>query len=1041
MIATRSIRCILAALAATAISGVTAARAADAPERPNILFVFTDDHASHAISAYGSKINQTPNIDRLATEGMLFHNCFVTNSICAPSRAVIQTGKHSHTNGVIDNSVEFDNTQQTFPKLLQKAGYQTAMLGKWHLKVEPTGFDYWKVLVGQGTYYNPRFRTPDGPVNLTGYTTDIITDLALEWLDKGRDKSKPFMLMYQHKAPHREWLPGPDHLSMYDDVEIWEPPTLFDDYTGRTSAAKWASMTIQRHMNDLDLKLVLPGYLNDEQRQQIEAVYAPKNEAMKKADLKGKDLVRWKYQRYVKDYLRCIASVDDNLGRVLEYLDKSGLAENTVVIYSSDQGFYLGDHGWFDKRWMYEESLRMPLLVRWPGVTRPGSENRDLVQNLDFAETFLDVAGVPVPDDMQGRSLVPLLKGETPDDWRKSVYYHYYEFPGWHDVQRHYGVRTDRHKLVYYYPIDEWELFDLEKDPDELKSVYDDPAYAGVAAELKTELARLRKENGADQFEEPPTPPVPANVAVDLVLHYEPSELEDGRIGDASGKGHHGKRQKVEIVDGRKGRKAMKFAGDGAVVVQPPPASLDPTYRPLTVGGLIKPESPDGVIVAHGNQMFGYSLYLKDRLPHFAVRLSGLLFQVRGSRPVRLNDWVHVGATIDPQGNLKLYQWGDEVGRLEGGHFVTQTPRDGLNVGADLGGRVGEYETPTHFRGLISDLRVYWGATVSPDFQFRDLSRPGRLKWAQGDTGDFWNQHEPCGESIVAPNGKPVLRYVAKKPVASKLTANSVCCFHPVRTPSGEVVTAFAPEDHLHHRGVFLAWYAMRAGELEADFWGWGKFAPTEDRVIECHNWLSMGGKRAAAHLPEPFSPDQKWPVEGHVYFVVENEWSVRGYPMIREHLYGAVRQQTPANVIDLCYKLEPTADTTIAQGAFGGFCVRCRNDGQITFTSPGGKVSLPWPHHLKPETDWPAADWYDLSIELAGGKTVGVAVLDHPKNPPSGWHNLASLAMINPCVTAQGPITLEKGKPFVLRYRLVVHDGPAPVELLKTLSAEWRGQ
>ncbi|MFH1264411.1 MAG: sulfatase-like hydrolase/transferase, partial [Planctomycetota bacterium] len=327
-----------------------AAYAAEAARRPNILFVFTDDHASHAISAYGSKINQTPHIDRLAKEGMLFRNCFVTNSICAPSRAVIQTGKHSHVNGVIDNRVEFDNTQQTFPKLLQKAGYQTAIIGKWHLKVEPTGFDYWKVLIGQGTYYNPRLRTPEGIINPTGYTTDIITDLAMEWLDKGRDQSKPFMLMYQHKAPHREWLPGPDHLTMYDDVEIPEPPTLFDDYTGRTSAAKWASMTIRRHMNELDLKLVLPGYLNDQQRKQIEAAYAPKNEAMKKANLQGKDLVRWKYQRYMKDYLRSIASVDDNLGRVLDHLDQSGLAENTVVIYNSDQGFYLGDHGWFDKR-------------------------------------------------------------------------------------------------------------------------------------------------------------------------------------------------------------------------------------------------------------------------------------------------------------------------------------------------------------------------------------------------------------------------------------------------------------------------------------------------------------------------------------------------------------------------------------------------------------------------------------------------------------------------------------------------------------------
>ena len=1002
-------------------AGVLAAEDAD---RPNIIFVFTDDHASHAISAYGSKINQTPNIDRLANEGMLFRNCLVTNSICAPSRAVILTGKHSHVNGVIDNRVEFDTSQQVFPKLLKKAGYQTAMIGKWHLKAEPTGFDYWKVLIGQGTYYNPKFRTPEGVIQPTGYTTDIITDLALKWLDEGRDKSKPFMMMYQHKAPHREWQASPNHLTMYDDVDIWEPPTLFDDYAGRTSAAKWASMTIQRHMNDLDLKLVPPRYMNEEQLQQFHAAYDPKNEAMRKANLKGKDLVRWKYQRYVKDYLRSIASVDDNLGRVLDYLEQSGLAKNTVVIYSSDQGFYLGDHGWFDKRWMYEESLKMPLIVRWPGVTAPGSENRDLVQNLDFAETFLDMAGAPQPDDMQGRSIVPLLEGQTPDDWRKSAYYHYYEFPGWHDVRRHYGVRTACHKLVHYYNIGEWELFDLEKDPDELRSVYDDPAYAEVVSELKAELVRLRKESGADTFEEPPAAPVPANVAIDLVLHYEPTKLDANTIADASGKGHHGKMRNVEVVEGLKGEKAMRFTGKGAVVLQPPPESLDPTYRPLTVGTLVKPEEADGVIVAHGNQAFGYSLYLKDRVPHFAVRLAGQLLDVPAGKPAELDEWTHLAATIDPEGRIALFQWGDEVGRLDGGHFVTQRPRDGFNVGADLGGRVGEYQTPMHFRGLISQVRVYWGALVQ-----RTPGRDGRSPTqshphVDPDPGKraFDAVWEPCGVSVLAPSGKPVLRYVTKRPAATKLTANSVCCLHPVRTPSGEALTAFAPSDHLHHRGVFLAWYAISAGDLKADFWGWDKFAPTDGRVIEA---------RATQFETGEVGPR----------LLVENDWTVNGQTLVAENLQTKIRQQGCANVIDLRYELTPTADVTLDQGAFGGFCVRMRKDGQITFTDPNGKVSLAWPHYLKPETDWPTADWYDLSIELDGGRTVGMAVLDHPDNPPSGWHNLASLAMINPCITAAGPITIKKGQPLVLRYRLVAHDGPAPLELLRELSTQWRGE
>jgi len=464
-----------------------------APARPNIVFVFTDDHGPQAISAYGSNRNQTPNIDRLAKEGMLFQNCLVTNSICGPSRAVIQTGKHSHINGFLRNGNRFDGSQQTFPKLLQKAGYQTAVIGKWHLGTLPVGYDHYEVLIGQGPYYNPPMIRDGEKTKHTGYTTDIITDLALQWLATGRDTEKPFMLMYQHKAPHRNWQPGPKHLNKYDDVTIPEPATLFDDWKGRGSASQTQSMTIARHLSPNDLKLNKPRNLTPEQAEAWNKAYGPKNEAFRKANLQGKELVQWKYQRYVKDYLRCVDSVDDNLGRVLDYLDRSGLAENTVVIYSSDQGWYLGEHGWYDKRWMYEESLRMPLIVRWPGVVKAGSRNTDLTSNLDFAQTFLAMAGAELPSDMQGRSLVPLLKGQTPNDWRRSFYYHYYEFPGPHSVQRHYGVRTDRHKLIYFYQLEEWELYDLEKDPDELTSVYGDPAYAAVTADLESELKRLRE--------------------------------------------------------------------------------------------------------------------------------------------------------------------------------------------------------------------------------------------------------------------------------------------------------------------------------------------------------------------------------------------------------------------------------------------------------------------------------------------------------------------------------------------------------------------
>ena len=488
-----------------------AAVVATAGERPNILFVFADDHAYQAVSAYGSRINRTPNIDRLAREGMLFRTALVTNSICAPSRAVILTGRYSHLNGVLDNLLSFDGSQQTFPKLLQHAGYQTAIIGKWHLKSDPTGFDHWEVLPGQGHYYNPDLRTAQGPTKHQGYVTDVVTDLALEWLRNGRDPTRPFMLMYQHKAPHRNWMPGPAHLTLYDGMSIPEPYTLFDDYRGRASPATEQEMEIDRHMDlGSDLKVAptgdepgarryagTHGRLTPSQKRVWDAAYEPKNAAFRAANLEGRDLLRWKYQRYVKDYLRTIASIDDNLGRVLRWLDETGLAESTVVVYSSDQGFYLGEHGWYDKRWMYEESLRTPLIVRWPGVVEGGSESDALVSNVDLPETFLQIAGAPVPDDMQGRSLVPLLRtrGDAPSDWRKSFYYHYYEgSDGPHAVARHEGVRTERHKLIHYYDTDEWELFDLDTDPLEMRSLFGNAEYMRVEGTLRAELKKLRRE-------------------------------------------------------------------------------------------------------------------------------------------------------------------------------------------------------------------------------------------------------------------------------------------------------------------------------------------------------------------------------------------------------------------------------------------------------------------------------------------------------------------------------------------------------------------
>ena len=491
----------LIAIAAALAACTPAIERAPEEQRPNILFVFTDDHAAHAVGAYGGQLASvapTSNIDRLAREGMLFRNAFVTNSICGPSRAVILTGKHSHINGVRTHHREsaFDGSQVTFPKLLQRAGYQTAIIGKWHLQTEPTGFDHWEVLTGfggQGSYYNPDFWTTAGTHKEIGYTTDIITDKVLTWLASQRDTQRPFMLMYQHKTAHIPWDPAPDHLTLFDDVTMPEPATLFDNYEGRNSGAKTQNMMVSGLAGRV-LKLEPPTeVMNAEQLAVWNAAYEPRNQAFRAANLQGAELLRWKYQRYIKDYLRTIASVDDNLGRVLKYLDDSGLARNTIVIYNSDQGFFLGDHGWFDKRWMYEESLRSPLIVRWPGVVRPGSENTDLVQNLDFAETFLHAAGVAIPAELQGRSLVPLLRSQRPDNWRDAIYYQYYEH-GAHGVPRHYGVRTERYKLIHYPTTGEWELFDLQTDPDELRSIYDDPAHADRVQQLKTRLQQLREQ-------------------------------------------------------------------------------------------------------------------------------------------------------------------------------------------------------------------------------------------------------------------------------------------------------------------------------------------------------------------------------------------------------------------------------------------------------------------------------------------------------------------------------------------------------------------
>lgn len=469
-----------------------------AQSRPNIVFIFSDDHAAHAVSAYrehlnyGARLPETPNIDRIARDGMLFVNTFVTNSICGPSRATVLTGQYGHLNGVRTNGEPLHPDHITFPRLLREGGYQTALVGKWHLSTAPVGFDHYEVMAGQGPYYNPVLHSGADSTRYIGYTQDVITDRALAWLTDGRSGAEPFLLMLHYNATHRFWDPGPDQIALYRDTMIAEPSTLRDDGARRASGFRLQEMEIARDLFDRDLKFEAPNNLTPEQLALWERFYDPENEAFARADLGGDALTSWKYQRYIQDYLRVVAGLDAAIGRVLDHLDASGLRENTVVVYSSDQGFFLGDHGWFDKRWMYEESLRTPLLVRWPGVVEPGSVNTDLTMNLDFAQTLLDIGGVPAPASMQGTSLLPLLQGSTPAGWRDAIYYQYFEYPGWHMVQRQYGVRTHRYKLIHYYELGEWELFDLARDPEELISVYDEAAYADVVTTLKRRLDEMR---------------------------------------------------------------------------------------------------------------------------------------------------------------------------------------------------------------------------------------------------------------------------------------------------------------------------------------------------------------------------------------------------------------------------------------------------------------------------------------------------------------------------------------------------------------------
>ena len=488
----------------------TAMQATAQPKKPmNILYIMSDDHSYQTISAYDNRFTETPNIDWIARNGVRFTQSFVANSLSGPSRACMLTGKHSHKNGFTDNTRTFDGSQQTYPKLLQKAGYQTAIVGKWHLTSDPTGFDYWDILTGQGDYYNPNFIRNGEKLRREGYVTNIIADLAIDWMETKRDKDKPFCLLMHNKAPHRVWSPDTCDLDFDDDKVYPLPANFYDDYNGRKAAAH-QKMNIFKDMDivydnkmadkeneihsDRDLEQWgRENYrrMTPSQRAQWDSYYDPLINRFKQAGLSGKALAEWKYQRYMHDYIRVIRSVDRNVGRVIDYLRQHHLLENTLIVYTSDQGFYMGEHGWFDKRFMYEESFRTPLLVYLPGDKH--GDDAHLVQNIDYAPTFLELAGVPVPTDIQGQSLLPLLQGKEPKHWRKALYYHYYEYPAEHSVCRHYGIRTKRYSLIHFYnDIDTWELYDIRRDPESMHNLYGKPGTEKLTRRLRQQLLDLQ---------------------------------------------------------------------------------------------------------------------------------------------------------------------------------------------------------------------------------------------------------------------------------------------------------------------------------------------------------------------------------------------------------------------------------------------------------------------------------------------------------------------------------------------------------------------
>lgn len=1022
---------------AVAFSMVAFAFQNPAQRPPNIVFIFCDDHAYQAIGAYGSKLVDTPNIDSLAKSGMRFDRCLVTNSICGPSRATILTGKYSHKNGFLTNNKGvFDGSQVTFPKLLQNAGYQTAMVGKWHLVSDPTGFDYWHILPGQGAYYNPPMIRMGEKVKHTGYTTDIITDLSLAWL-KDRDPNKPFMLMCQHKAPHREWAPNVKYLGHDQDRQYPEPPTLFDDYNGRGQAEREQDMTIAKTMTPFDLKLTEPKGMTADQLEKWNAYYRPRNEAFNKAKLEGKELVRWKFNRYMHDYLAVTKSVDESVGRITAYLKENGLEENTLVVYSSDQGFFLGEHGWFDKRWIFEESLRTPLICKWPSVVQPGSSNANIVSNLDFAETFLDVAGVKVPAEMQGRSLLPILRGNPPADWRKSFYYHYYEFPGAHSVRKHYGVITDQHKLVRFYGEDAnySELFDLKADPHEMKDVFADPAYATIRQGLETELLGLRKtlevpeEDPIEGNRKAQTPKSPSKL---FVLAGDSTVTDDAGWGIGFAELLSDQAKCVNMAKGGRSSRSYRDEGWWQKCLD-----LKPDYLLIQFGhndqpgkGVARESAHDGDFRDHLRRYVAEARAAGIQ-PILVTSLTRRRWNSSGRIEPTLAEYAAATSIVAKELSVPLIDLHkasvEQCEQLGPTAFralepMTADGADHTHLNLDGSRAVG----PLVATALLQVLPQLTNCFSAEKVATRQVPQSYLSPLKHGAL----SLEETEATITITQSGHTVLVYNKQSPAVPEgmnPLYHRSGFLHPVQSPAGQVVTATFPADHAHQHGIFSAWVKTTWNGRSIDFWN---LAGGTGRVLHQRVVSTFTGENSLGFEVDLIHRAEADPVVD----VLRERWKVTS--LATDGSYHAFD-------IDSVQTAQSNLPLLLHEYHYGGMAVR----GPVEWLMPekkaegqAGPVTCAFVNDLGSDrlqgnhqpTKWVCMTGY------TNQKPVSIAVLCHPSNfrapQPARIHPTKPYFVFAPSV--QGEFSIDREHPYAAKYRYLITDSAPDSDWL---NAQWK--